>query len=154
MRPLSPTWIELGGVLLEVDAVDPHVAQAAAAAQRHVVLGDLVALGQVGIEVVLAVEHRARRRAREPSARPIISPKWTARALTTGSAPGQPQAHRAGVGVGRIAERQLAAAEHLRPRLELDVDLQPDDGLVARRRVRLAHRRAALPSKPIACSSA
>ena len=61
MRPLAPTWIELGRVLLEVHAVDAHVAELAAAAQRLVVLGDLVALGQVGIEVVLAVEDRARR---------------------------------------------------------------------------------------------
>ncbi len=52
---------QLRRVLLEVHAVDAHVAEAAAAAQRLVVLGDLVALGQVGIEVVLAVEDRARR---------------------------------------------------------------------------------------------
>ena len=53
--------VELGGVLFQVDAVDPHVPELAAAAQRHVVLGDLVALGVVGIEVVLAVKHRAPR---------------------------------------------------------------------------------------------
>src|SRR3712207_7639778 len=35
-------------------------AEAPVAPQRDVVLGDLVALGQVGIEVVLAVEDRAR----------------------------------------------------------------------------------------------
>src|SRR5215217_7283959 len=35
---------ELGGVLLEVDPVQPHVAQVAAAAQGRVVLGDLVVL--------------------------------------------------------------------------------------------------------------
>ena len=52
---------ELRRVLLEVHAVDAHVAEPPAAAQRLVVLADLVALGQVGIEVVLAVEDRARR---------------------------------------------------------------------------------------------
>ena len=52
---------QLGRVLLEVHAVDAHVAQPAAAAQRLVVLGDLVALRQVRIEVVLAVEDRPRR---------------------------------------------------------------------------------------------
>ena len=52
---------ELRRVLLEVDAVDADVAEPAAAAKRHVVLGDLVALRQIGIEVVLAVEQRARR---------------------------------------------------------------------------------------------
>ena len=35
--------------------------------------------------------------------------------------------------LGALAEAQLAAAEHLRPGLELDVDLQADDGLVAQR---------------------
>ena len=52
---------QLGGVLLEVHAVDAHVPEPAAEAQGLVVLGDLVALRQVGIEVVLAVEDRARR---------------------------------------------------------------------------------------------
>ena len=39
---------ELGRVLLQVDAVDPDVAEPPAAAERHVVLGDLVALGRSG----------------------------------------------------------------------------------------------------------
>ena len=52
---------ELRGVLLEVDAVQPHVPHVAAQAQRDVVLGDLVRLRVVGIEVVLAVEDRPRR---------------------------------------------------------------------------------------------
>ena len=82
---------ELRRVLLEVDAVDAHVAQPPAAAQRDVVLGDLVALRQVGIEVVLAVEDRPRRelaaeREARSSARSAI-----ACALTTGSAPGRPR---------------------------------------------------------------
>jgi hypothetical protein len=82
-------------------------------------------------------------------------PEVDARALSTGSAPRQPQADRAGVDVRRIAERQLAAAEHLRPRLQLDVDLEPDDGSYSTRSpARLRLRRAADPSKPIACSSA
>jgi hypothetical protein len=63
---------------------------------------------------------------------------------------GQTEARRADVGVGRVAERQLAAAEHLRPRLELNVDLQADDRL----ELGLAHDRMALASKPIACSNA
>ena len=52
---------ELRRVLLEMHAMDAHVAEPAAAAQGLVVLADLVALGQVGIEVVLAVEDRPRR---------------------------------------------------------------------------------------------
>ena len=52
---------ELGGVLLEVHAVDAHLPESPAKAERQVVLGDLVALGKVGVEVVLAMEDRPRR---------------------------------------------------------------------------------------------
>ena len=57
----------LAGVLLEVDALDPHLARdprpevddhLALADDRVVELADLVALRQVGVEVVLAVEAR------------------------------------------------------------------------------------------------
>lgn len=52
------------------------------------------------------------------------------RAVGHGKRPGQPQAYRAGVGVGGRAELQLAAAEHLGfQRGQLRVDLQTDDGL-------------------------
>ena len=51
---------QLRRVLLHVHAVDAHVAEPAAGAERDVVLADLVALRQVRIEVVLAVEDRAR----------------------------------------------------------------------------------------------
>src|ERR1700759_2356906 len=50
--------VELGRVLLEVDTMDPNVAEMPASAQRDVVLGDLVGLRVVGIEVVLAVKQR------------------------------------------------------------------------------------------------
>src|SRR3712207_7945779 len=46
--------------------------------------------------------------------------------------PGQPEADGAAARVRRLAERQRARAEHLRPRVELDVDLEADDGLVVR----------------------
>ena len=67
--PPPPSWIGLGRVLLEVHALEAHdvVAvgrrhgQPTAAAERFVVLADLVRLGRVGIEVVLAVERRVRR---------------------------------------------------------------------------------------------
>ena len=54
----------------------------------------------------------------------------TARRFSTGNAPGQAQAHRADVGVRRIAEAGRAAAENLGARQELDVDFQSDDRLV------------------------
>ena len=41
------------------------------------------------------------------------------------------KADRAGVDVGVVAERELAAAEHLGAGRELDVDLKTDDRLVA-----------------------
>ena len=81
---------QLRRVLLEVHAVDAHAGELAAAAERLVVLGDLVALRQVGIEVVLAVEDRARRQL-AAERQPDLRPKWIARALTTGSEPGRPR---------------------------------------------------------------
>ena len=148
MRPDSPDVHELGRVLLEVDAVDAHVAQLPAQAQRDVVLGDLVALGEVGIEVVLAVEDRARRdlaAQRHPHHDPVDHGLGVGHRQRAGQA----EADRAGARVGLLAEAQLAAAEHLRAGLELDVDLEADDGFV-----RGAHANAPVPSKPIACSSA
>jgi hypothetical protein len=53
------------------------------------VLADLVALGQVGIEVILAREHRARR-----DVASMARPKRTAMAglfVDTGSTPGRPR---------------------------------------------------------------
>ena len=138
---------ELGRVLLEVHAMDAHVPQPPAPAQRLVVLGDLVVLGVVGIEVVLAVEDRPRRQLavqREPDEQAVVDRLGVGHRQRARQA----EAHLAGVRVGRRAEGQLAAAEHLRPRAELDVDLQADDGLV------VGHARAGELSKPIACSSA
>ena len=122
-----PQVHELGRVLLEVDAVQPHVAQLAARAERDVVLGDLVALGEVGIEVVLAVEDRPRgdlRAQREAHHQPEVDGLGVGHRQRAG----QPEADRARARVRLLAEAQLAAAEHLRARGELDVDLQPDDG--------------------------
>jgi hypothetical protein len=141
---------ELGGVLLEVHAVDAHVAQVPAPAQGLVVLGDLVALGQVGIEVVLAVEDRPRG---EVAAERQTDHQAVVDRLGVGDRqrPREAEADRAGARVRRLAEAQRAAAEHLRPGGELDVDLQPDDGLVGRVG---GHARTADPSKASAPSSA
>ena len=138
---------ELRRVLLEVDAVQPHVAQVAACAERDVVLGDLVALGEVGIEVVLAVEDRPRgdlAAERQPHHQPEVDGLGVGHRQRAG----QPEADRAGARVRLLAEAQRAAAEHLRARRELHVDLEADHRLVRR------HARAPEPSKPIACSSA
>ena len=124
----------LRGVLLEVGAVDPDVAEPAGAGKRNVVLADLVRLRVVGIEVVLAVEDRARRHLALERGGDL---QRVADRLLVGDRedPGVGEADRAGVDVRLVAEGERAAAEHLRPRRELDVDLQPDH------RLELRHRR-------------
>src|ERR1019366_5095440 len=97
--------------------------------QRLVVLRNLVALGQVGIEIVLAREDRrlvdlaVERRGGQPGKlnRPLVQHRQRAR---------QTQTHRADIGVRRIAKLGRAAAEALGAGQQLDVDFQPDDRLV------------------------
>src|SRR5262249_23002982 len=100
---------------------------AAALAERPVELADLVALRQVAVEVVLAVELAPRcdlgaereRGAHGERERLLVEDRQGAR--LSGAA-------RAGQRVRRRAEPVLAAAEELRARVELAVDLEPDDG--------------------------
>ena len=94
---------ELGRVLLEVHAMDAHVAQPPAPAQGLVVLGDLVALGVVGIEVVLAVEDRPRRQLaaqRQPDQQAVVDRLGVGHRQRAGQA----EADRAGARVRRLAE--------------------------------------------------
>src|SRR5436305_11761454 len=58
------------------------------------------------------------------------------------------EADRTGARVRLRPEARLAAAEHLRARLQVRVDLQADDGLPAHL------SRSGTVSKPVACSSA
>src|SRR5206468_962548 len=58
------------------------------------------------------------------------------------------EAHGARLAVRLATEAIAATAEHLRLRLQLDVDLQPDHGLPRHL------RRSGTTSKPIACSRA
>ena len=99
--------------------------------ERLLVLGDLIALGQVGVEVVLAGEDAggldaAVQRQRRPHGvgdGDLVDDRQGA---------GEPEAdfaHR-GVGCGFGGSDDGAAAEHLGAGLELGVDLQPDDGFV------------------------
>ena len=98
--------------------------------ERQVVLADLVALGQVRVEVVLAVPAGRLRRRRldgEPGRQdvldgPAVDDRQRAR---------QPEADRADVGVrgGAVVGRR-AAAEHLGDGPQLAVHLDADDGLV------------------------
>ncbi len=97
--------------------------------QGLVELRNLVALGQVGIEVVLArkdgaLAHLAvdgQRGQRGELDGLGVEHRQSAR---------QPQAHRADVGVGRRAEVIGATAEGLGGGEQLHVDLEADDGLV------------------------
>ena len=139
MRPGVAAGVdELGGVLLHVHAVDAAaellavhpVLEPARGGERLVVLADLVRLGEVGIEVVLAVEdvarpHRAVQRQRD--ARGVLD----GAPVDHGQRAGMRQAHRARVDVGLVALGDRAAAEHLGLRVELDVHLEADDGLPA-----------------------
>ena len=102
----------------------------AAGRQRPVVLGDLVSLREVGIEVVLPREDRARmhlaaerdRGAHGELHRARVQHRQRARVA---------EADRADLRVRRRAVRGRAAAEDLARGRELDVDLEADDGLVA-----------------------
>ena len=111
----------------------PGSSRLAAAAERLVVLADLVRLRQVGVEVVLAVEHGAvgdlaAEREAEPD-RPLdrLPVRHRQRAR-------EGKADRARVRVLGRAVAGRAAAEHLRPRAQLDVDLEADHRLPGRRR--------------------
>ena len=85
MRPSpEPACVDLPGILFQVDAreaallhraVLEPVAHHAALRERHVVLRDLIILGHVRIEIVLAVELRKRRdlgAEREPGANHVL----------------------------------------------------------------------------------
>ena len=130
----------LAGVFLQVDADQADAGRAAVAgltgqidvaaqAQWSLVLAYLVALGQVRIEVVFAVEDRPRRdfamrRQAHPN-RQLQHPGVEHR-----QHPRHPGAYRAHMGVGRGAERGRASAENLGLGQELAMHLQPDYCLV------------------------
>ena len=99
--------------------------------QGQVVLADLVALGQVGIEVVLAVPARELGR-RGADGQAGGEDVLDGLPVDDRQRPRQAEADRAGPRVGRrLGDVGRAAAEHLRGGLQLDVDLDADDRLVA-----------------------
>ncbi len=128
---------ELAGVLLEMEPLDPHALrvmgerQQSALGKRTVVLADLVALRQVGVEVVLAREDRggmdlaAQRRGERDGQVDGMAVDHRQGARVS-------QAHRADQGVRLGPEPVGAPAEHLALRQQLDMDLQPDDRLIVR----------------------
>ena len=96
---------------------------------RQLILRNLIALGQVRIEIILTGEARDGLHfqvERERSA----NRKLERAAIQHRQGSGQTQANGTNVRVGRIAEARRASAENLRIGGELDVYLEPDDGLI------------------------
>ena len=126
---------ELAGVLLHVDAGDAdgpalpvHLdLHPAVLANGQLELGDLVALGQVGIKIVLAGEAVLPVQARV-GGQAQLDGRFHHLAVEHRQRAGHAQTDGAGVGVGRGAERGGAAAEDLALGVHLGVDFQPDHG--------------------------
>ncbi len=108
-------------------AVGARKRQPSLAGERLVVLGNLIALRQVGIEIILAGKHglcvdpaaqRERRANRKLDRAPVEH----------GQRARQPETHRTHRRVRRRAKRRPASAEDLGVRQQLSVDLEADDG--------------------------
>ena len=97
--------------------------------QRLVVLRDLVALGQIRIEIVLAGETRERID-RQCSASAALMASSTAWRLSTGSAPGSPRQTGQTLVFGG-APNSRTTAKDLGPGAKLNVHLKPDNRLVS-----------------------
>ncbi len=127
----------LAGVLLQVDALDADLDRLAVghvdhhfalAHHRRLVLADLVALRQVRIEIVLAVEHRFQVDARleaEPGAHRLLD----AFLVDDGQHPRHRRVDQRYVRIGLAAERGRGAREQLGLRGHLGMDLHTDDDL-------------------------
>ncbi len=122
------------GILFEMNARDAdsfllpvdNDGKTAPQADRHIVLRDLVPLGKIRVEVVLAGEDRLRSNGTadgEPHAHGHAH-RFT---VEHGKRSGKPETDRAAVGIRRIAERGGAAAEHLGFRQKLGVNFEADD---------------------------
>src|SRR5213082_1098029 len=102
--------------------------------ERQFVLGNLVALGEVGVEIVFASEAGMvvdRAVQGERGAHGHLDGAL----VEHGQSAGEAEADGTDIGVGRIAEASGAAAEDFCAREELDVDFQADDRLVFREHV-------------------
>ena len=96
--------------------------------KRAVVLRDLVALGEVRIEVVLAREDGDVVDGAAKGVRGAYR-QFDGAAVQDGQGARHAEAHRADVGVGRRSKRSAAAAEDLRRREQLAMNLKADDRL-------------------------
>ena len=146
----------LTGVLLHVRArdSDPSLGpvdldvEVPLDAQRQVVLRDLIVLRHVGIEVVLAVEQGMRR---DPAIERQADQHQVLDRAPVRHRQGSrlTETYRACLRIRLCAERGGAVAEHLRARGELDVNLEPYDGLV---RAHVVTHNGGADTGPRACS--
>ena len=128
----------LAGVLFKVGPGQPnrpglagqHEADAATLDHRRLVLADLVALGQVGVEVVLAREDRHRCHFRTHR-QPEPDREFDGGTVHHRQRARQGQIDRTGLGVGLGAECRRCAGENLAAGRQLRMGLQADDDLVA-----------------------
>ncbi len=141
-RIFKPVVDTLAGVIFHVDAGDADALpdalhlnlDIAVLGKRLVVLRDLIALGKVGIKIVLAREYRFRihrtvqRQSRFDAQFHGLAAQYRQRA-------GQAEANRAHIRIGRRAEAGGASAKNLGSRGELDVNLQPDHRFIFRNRI-------------------
>jgi hypothetical protein len=124
---------QLPRILFHVNPVDADTIDGTVRRQRLVELRDLIALGQIGIEVILTGEYRARvhgaaGRQRDPHRqfhRFLIEHRQCPRITETDGA------H---LCIGRRAESGGTGAEDLRAREETGVDFQSDDDFPGHRR--------------------
>ena len=108
-------------------AIGGHDLKRAVCRKRLIVLRDLIALGQVGIKIILAREDRSlvdvqsqrQRCARAEFDRAPIQHRQRAR---------QTETHGTRVRVGRVAKMRRAAAKDFRRGVQLRMDLEADDG--------------------------
>ena len=128
--------MELPDVLLEVQVVDPDPLEpslvvvnldVAARDDREVALAGLVPLRQVRIEIGLA-EEQGRRLHGAVQGHAREQPLLDDLLVEDGKRAGQPHADGTDVRVRLPARVRGAAAENLGVRLELNVNLDPDDG--------------------------
>ena len=127
----------LAGVLLQVGALDADPesigkVEPAVDTDRLVVLTDLVRLGHVRVEVVLAGKGRTLHRAVDGQAEP--HGQFDGLAVEHGKCAGQAEGDGVDVGVRFVAETIGGGREELRAGGEFDVHLEPDDHLVAPQR--------------------
>ena len=109
--------------------------QPAVGSERQFVLRDLIALGEVRVEVVFPGKTRAFLNRTIQGERGAHG-HFHGALVQHGESSRQTKAHRADVGIRRVAKAGGAAAEDFRLGQELDVDFQTDDGLVFREHFR------------------